>query len=236
VTPLANQSTDDTRPRHVPLRPLRRFASLLTALVISVGVASAVLGSSSSRSAAAAAHQPTIATAPFSAPTGVTLADTQPPWPLPSDARPYIKAAGLSVLGAEQLAVHYHAHLDVIADGAKVTLPAGVGFVIQNQRATGITVLHTHDPTGVIHIESAKNKPYTLGQVFTEWDVALNANQVGGLEVDDTHVLQAYVNGRLFTGNPATIRLKPHLEIALWYGAKGETPAVPKSYNFPAGL
>ena len=236
MTPHAKQSTHDPRARDVPVRPLRRFAILLTALAISVGVASAVLGSSSSPSAVAATHQPTIATAPFAAPTGVTLADTQPPWPLPSDARPYIKAAGLSVLAAEQLAVHYHAHLDIIANGQKVTLAAGVGFVIRNQRATGITVLHTHDTTGVIHIESAKNKPYTLGQVFTEWDVALNANQVGGLEVDDTHVLQAYVNGRLFTGDPATIRLKPHLELALWYGTKGETPTVPKAYNFPAGL
>jgi hypothetical protein len=108
--------------------------------------------------------------------------------------------------------------------------------VIHNRQATGITVLHTHDSTGVIHIESAKNKPYTLGQVFAEWGVALDANRVGGLQVDGTHVLQAYVNGHLFTGDPATIRLKPHLEIALWYGPTGETPTVPASYNFPAGL
>jgi hypothetical protein len=201
--------------------------------VITVGLAFAVLDTSS---AGAAAHKPTIATSPFTAPTGVALDEHPPPWPLPSDARPYIKAAGLSVLNAEQLAVHYHAHLDIIDDGQKVLLPAGVGFVIQNNKATGITVLHTHDTTGIVHIESASDKAYTLGQVFTEWGVALNANQVGGLHVDDTHVLQAYVNGRLFTGDPATIQLKRHLEIALWYGPKGVTPKVPKSYKFPAGL
>jgi hypothetical protein len=206
------------------------------ALALSVGFAAVVVASSSSPSGAAAAHKPTIATAPFATPTGVTLGTTAPPWPLPTDARPYIKAAGLSVLDAEQLAVHYHAHLDIFADDEKVTLPAGVGFVIQNKKATGITVLHTHDTTGIIHIESAKNEPFTLGQLFTEWGVALSAKQVGGLQVDDTHVLQAYVNGRRFTGDPATIRLKPHLEIALWYGAKGETPTVPKSFKFPAGL
>ena len=50
------------------------------------------------------------------------------------------------------------------------------------------------------------------------------------------HVLAAYVNGRRFTGDPATIQLKPHLEIALWYGPGGQTPHVPKSYRFPAGL
>ena len=234
MTRLMKQSTHDARAQRVSVGPLRRVAVLVMALAISAGVAVVVLGSTSAPSGAA--HRPTIATAPFSAPSGVTLADSQPPWPLPSDARPYIDAAELSVLDAEQLAVHYHSHLDVIANGKKVTLPAGIGFVIQNNKAQGITVLHTHDTTGIIHIESAKNKPYTLGQVFTEWGVALDADQVGGLHVDDTHVLQAYVNGRRFTGDPATIRLRKHLEIALWYGPKGETPTVPKSYKFPAGL
>jgi hypothetical protein len=186
--------------------------------------------------ASASSKSPTIATAPFAAPTGVTLADTAPPWLLPANAKPFIAAAGLSVLGAEQLEVHYHAHLDIIDDGVEVTVPAGVGFVIHNNRATGITVLHTHDPSGIIHIESAKNKPYTLGQFFTEWGVALSASQVGGLQADATHVLQAYVNGQPFTGDPATIRLKRHLEIALWYGPTGQTPTVPKSYHFPPGL
>jgi hypothetical protein len=191
--------------------------------------------------AGAATTKPAIATSPYTMPTSVPLADTAPPWALPADARPYIEAAGLQVLGAEQLEVHYHAHLDVIdavagGKGQKVTVPAGIGFVIQNQKATGITVLHTHDTSGVIHIESAKPQPFTLGQVFTEWGVALSATQVGGLQADATNALKVYVNGRQFTGDPATIRLKKHQEIALWYGAVGTTPKVPKSYRFPAGL
>ena len=176
------------------------------------------------------------ATAPFTAPTSVTLADTPPPWPIPADATPYITAAGLPNLGAEELAVHYHAHLDIVADGAKVTVPAGIGFVIKNGREAGITVIHTHDPSGVIHIESATDVPYTLGQLFTEWGVALSATQLGGLHADSTHTFAVYVNGRRFAGDPATLQLKKHLEIALWYGASTDTPKVPKSYRFPAGL
>jgi hypothetical protein len=87
-----------------------------------------------------------------------------------------------------------------------------------------------------VHIEAASNDVFTLGQLFTEWGVALNANQVGGLKVDGTHALRAYVNGRRLQGDPATIRLKPHLEIALWYGPAGTNPKVPKSYRFPEGL
>jgi hypothetical protein len=186
--------------------------------------------------ASAATKRPRIATTPFTQPTSVPLADTAPPWTLPADATPYIAAAGLKVLGGEQLEVHYHAHLDVIDDGQEVTVPAGVGFVIKNGTPTGITVLHTHDTSGVIHIESATNSPYALGQFFTEWGVALNSGQVGGLHADAGHVLQTYVDGRLFTGDPSTIQLKRHLEIAIWYGPTGQKASVPKSYKFPAGL
>lgn len=212
-----------------------RFAPLV-ALVAVLGVAAAPAAGAVAR----AKPKPTVATAPYTMPTTVTLADTPPPWPLPADARPYIEAAGLSVLSGEQLDVHYHAHLDVIdaTSGAaqKVTVPAGIGFEVANGKVQGLAVLHTHDPTGILHVESAKPKPYTLGQVFTEWGVALSATQIGGLHADATHEVQTYVNGKRFTGDPASIRLKPHLEIALWYGTAGTKPAVPKSYRFPAGL
>ncbi len=215
-----------------------RVRVAVATLAVLLAVAGTVGGSVGS---AEAAKKPRpIATASFTAPTDVELADTPPPWPLPANARPYIEAAGLSVLGEEQLEVHYHAHLDVIdastGAGAEVTVPAGIGFEVSNGKVTGLTVLHTHDTSGVIHIESAANKPYTLGQVFTEWGVALNTTQVGGLHVDDTNALKAYVNGRLFTGDPATLKLQRHLEIALWYGPSGQTPKVPSSYKFPVGL
>jgi hypothetical protein len=215
--------------RHVRRRLTAAFAVALAGLTVA-GAVVVPAGPSG------AATTPTVVTAPFTPPTGVALADTPPPWPLPADARPYIAAAGLSVLTAEQLAVHYHAHLDIIANGAKVAVPAGIGFVVVNDRETGITVLHTHDTSGVIHVESAEPQPYTLGQLFTEWGVALDATRIGGLHADATHTVAAYVNGKRFTGDPATLSLVRRLEIALWYGPTGTRPRVPKSYRFPAGL
>lgn len=222
-------------PRWWPARRRALQRLIVGSVVVACAAGSLVIGSGPSY---ATARKPssTIATAPFTAPTGVTLTDTPPPWPLPSDARPYIQAAGLRVLSGEQLQVHYHAHLDVIVNGSKVTVPAGIGFVLDHGQATGITVLHTHDTSGVIHIESASNKAYTLGQVFTEWGLALSASQVGSYMVDATHSVAAYVDGHRFTGNPATLRLAPHLELALWYGPAGQTPHVPKSYHFSSGL
>jgi hypothetical protein len=219
---------------------VRRVPVALVVVLFALAAFGSVAGAKSSR---ASSHQavagsrvaPTAATAPFTAPTEVALLDSPPPWPLPSDARPYIVAAHLPILKAEQLTVHYHAHLDIIANGAKVTVPAGVGFVITDGTPTAITPLHTHNPTGIIHIESAKNLPYTLGQVFTEWGVPLSASQVGGLHADADHLFATYVNGKRFTGDPATLRLKRHLEIAIWYGLTGQTPRVPSSFHFPAG-
>jgi hypothetical protein len=225
VSPVTEPTTRCTRRRRVA-----------GTLGVALAVVAAVLIVPAGSSGASAKHASTIATAPFVAPTSVTLADTPPPWALPADAQPFIAAAGLSVLGAEQLAVHYHAHLDIIANGAKVTVPGGIGFVIRGRRATGITVLHTHDSSGILHVESASHQPFTLGQAFVEWGVALSATQLGGLHADGTHSLAAYVNGVRFTGDPATLRLARHLEIVLWYGTNGASPKVPKSYRFPAGL
>ncbi len=137
--------------------------------------------------------------------------------------------------GSETLNFHYHAHLDILDNGQAVEVPAGIGFVIQNGQATGITSLHTHDASGVIHIESQTNIPYSLGQVFTEWGVRLTTGQVGGLASGNGNVLRAFVNGAPSSGDPATIILRPHQEVALWFGPASGHPQVPRSYSFPAG-
>jgi hypothetical protein len=177
-----------------------------------------------------------VATSGTGQPTdGVTLSVSLPPWPLPGDAAPAIAAAGLHAQSGETLQVHYHAHVDIIDNGAAVTVPAQIGFLFSNGRLVGLTSLHTHDTSGVVHIESATDIPYTLGQVFTEWGVRLTTGQVGGLVTGNGKVLRVYVNGIAFTGDPATVVLRPHQEIALWYGPVSATPQVPSSFAFPAG-
>ena len=131
----------------------------------------------------------------------------------------------LEALTQEQLAFHIHQHLDLYVNSKKVPLPAGVGFT-QDGR---LTELHTHDATGLIHVESPVNRPYSLGQLFGEWGVWLSANRIG----DYRGKVQWWVNGKKQTGNPALLALKPHQEIVVVLG----TPplVIPKSYNFPAG-
>ena len=133
---------------------------------------------------------------------------------------------GLHPLPTEGAAEHIHAHLDVFVNGRRVTVPALVGIDVPDQF---ITELHTHDTTGIIHIESPNVRPFTLGQFFGEWNEPLSSTRLGTVS-GPVHV---WVNGKARTGNPAKLVLKPHAEIAL---AVGTLPKrVPKSYLFPFG-
>ncbi len=157
---------------------------------------------------------------------------TTPPWAAPADAAARMTAAGLLELTSEGTAAHYHAHLDILIDGRAVTVPADIGIDNQAQR---ISAVHTHDPSGVIHVESpTAATPYYLGEFFTEWDVALTSSQIGALHADGTNTLTAYVNGHRNTGDTAAIKLANHQEIALIYGPIGKTKSVPSTYNFAA--
>ena len=52
-----------------------------------------------------------------------------------------------------------------------------------------ISPLHTHDPDGVIHTESATPTPNSLGQLFTQWGVALDENCVGNYCKPETPIV-----------------------------------------------
>ncbi|MFJ8814823.1 hypothetical protein [Amycolatopsis thermoflava] len=155
-----------------------------------------------------------------------------PPWPAPSDAPAAVRAAGLPMLSAESNVEHIHAHLDVRVDGNPVEVPANLGI---DQKRGSISPLHTHDTTGVIHIESPVKRQFTLGELFSEWDVSLSADNIGALRAADGKTLRVYVNGTPRTGNPAAITFAAHDEIALIYGTPQPDESVPNGYDFPPG-
>ncbi len=93
-----------------------------------------------------------------------------PPWPAPADPAPGIIAAGITADASEQLASHTHTHLDVFYDGVPVEVPGGIGI---DPNGKYISPLHTHSTSGVIHMEAAASRTFTLGQIFQEWGVSL---------------------------------------------------------------
>jgi hypothetical protein len=179
-----------------------------------------------------------------STPTGVlkpvsaaSAGTALPPWPAPADTATRVAAAGLVLLPNETLARHDHVHLDIYVDGKSTTLPAYIG-IAGGATSTGLSSLHTHDATGVVHIESPAGDRFTLAQVFAEWNVKLSPTQIGGLTVGNGKTLTVYVNGKALTTDPNTLELKAHQEIAIVYGTAAENAkvTVPKSYKWTNGL
>jgi hypothetical protein len=156
--------------------------------------------------------------------------ETLPPWPAPADAVGRAEAAGLSI-GPMGMAEHYHAHLDVIIAGRPVEVPATLGIDAASGAMSG---LHTHANDGVLHVEAHETgQLFTLGQLFTEWDVKLTRQQIGGLIAEDGNVLRAYVNGeKAELGNPALIQLEGNQQITVVFGPAEQKIEIPESYDF----
>lgn len=116
---------------------------------------------------------------------------------------------------------HIHAHLAIYVDGKPVTVPANVGL---SAAAQLFSPLHTHDATGVIHIEAARpSKAFTLGAFFDVWGVLFTGNQLGSYRSGGNQAVSTYVNGRR-VANPVDYRLQPHDNIVIGYGTPGSFP------------
>ncbi|MFI7190026.1 hypothetical protein ACIBQ0_09855 [Nocardia nova] len=159
-------------------------------------------------------------------------ATSAPPWPAPSDAVGAARRAGLPMLAEEGAVAHIHIHLDVLVDDKPVAVPANIGV----DRVSGrMSPLHTHDNSGVVHIESPVQRRYSLGELFSEWNVSLSESNVGALRAADDKALHVYVDGQLRQGNPAAITFNEHDEVALVYGPADSKATPPSNYSFESG-
>ncbi|MDE2572507.1 MAG: hypothetical protein KGM44_08315, partial [bacterium] len=130
----------------------------------------------------------------------------------------------------EMLSKHDHLHVTLIFDGVQVALPRYIGIVLKPNSRGCIYWLHTHDATGIIHIESPNpGGAYTLGQFFGIWGQELAADDVAG----HTGEVHAYVNGVEYHGDLRAIPLGSFSQITLEVGKPLVPPPV---YVFPAGL
>jgi hypothetical protein len=147
---------------------------------------------------------------------------------------------GIQSGSMEQLAFHIHAHLSIYVDGEQRAVPYGIGIIPPYQMAAdnagnpfveggkGIYWLHTHDSTGIIHMEAPAQVAFTLGEFFDMWGQPLTSAQVGPAHGP----LTVFVNGKPATGDPRAVPLTAHDVIQLDVGT-----AVPfQSYTFPQGL
>lgn len=119
---------------------------------------------------------------------------------------------------------HVHAHLDIFVNGQRNTIPAGIG-IEQNKC---LFWMHTHSADGIIHIESPKERQFTLGEFVDIWKATSSSLPPSN---EDPII---FVNGVPITTKLQDTILNAHDEIVLAYG--GAPPQVPSFYQFAEGL
>ena len=125
---------------------------------------------------------------------------------------------------APVLTYHIHSHVTLFHNGTQIALPKAIGVIGPIYNAAHNYVddgscfyhLHTHDDTGIVHIENAVEppSPFTLGQVFDIWGEPLTNANIAGFMVPTL----VYVGTSLFSGDPRTIQLINHEQITLEVG------------------
>ncbi|MGB9003838.1 MAG: hypothetical protein WCC52_08540 [Nitrosotalea sp.] len=131
----------------------------------------------------------------------------------------------------EYTTFHIHTHLDVFVSGQHVTVPQYVGIMSNedpnNPQFVCLYWLHTHDNTGIMHIESPQQTNFSLAQFLDIWKKTST-----GAPPDGEPII--FVNGQEVSTNLENTTLNAHDEIAIVYGTT--PPNIPSFYQFPEGL
>ncbi len=166
---------------------------------------------------------------------------------------------GVQCQASESVVYHIHAALALYKNGSKTLVPAYVGIPYSVKINTGASAsagqspniclywLHTHDSSGVVHIESPTERTYTLGQFLDIWRntsvtdatgghskvVAVDASYLTALVKAPAGSVHAYVNGKAVNGSYRNITLTAHKLITIEIGSPLQTPLT--SFVFPNG-
>ena len=90
--------------------------------------------------------------------------------------------------------IHIHPQLSILVNGTPFSIPAQIGidpslwkdhsldrFGMQSMpemNMAAMAPLHTHDNSGVVHVESTINRNYTLGEFLNVWGLNLDGKTV----------------------------------------------------------
>jgi hypothetical protein len=98
---------------------------------------------------------------------------------------------GIPCAGSFDNNYHVHAFLGILVNGTQIALPDQIGFYKPGPISHGYTgaaqcfyYLHTHDASGMVHVESPSSAPlsgtlFALKNVLDVWGMTLGPNNVG---------------------------------------------------------
>lgn len=148
------------------------------------------------------------------------------PWP--NNTTDLAARLAMLKLPASGGVMHIHAHLEISMNGTQVTVPADIG--IGNGAESPV---HTHDVSGVIHMEAASQATFTLGEFFDVWGVRFTSTCLGGSCSTGGQTLRLFVNGKPYTGDPRALALSDHDEVVVAYGTQAQLPSpIPATFDW----
>src|SRR4029453_15429326 len=153
---------------------------------------------------------------------------TEAPWPAQGAASaPPPDAPGPPPEGTT---MHEHANVQVFVRGKNERIPTDIG--IDAAKGT-IQSIHTHDDTGLVHLESSQSREFTLADFFGVWGVRFTPSCLGAYCNDGDNRPQVFVDGEEVTDNLQDVQLDDQSVIVVTYGTTGELPdPIPSSFDF----
>jgi hypothetical protein len=214
----------------------KRMAFISAGLAVAVIVAAIVLIAAFSGSGKASELQQ-VSGRPSVDPNSLRGILTGPaPWPnnsaylaarLSADALPPLSAT-------EGVVLHIHQHIDIFIRGHAAQVPANIGIV--TSPSVLFAPIHTHDATGIIHVESPVVRDFSLGEFFDVWGVRFTSTCIGGYCDGGNERLQVFASGKVVTFDPRRLKLIAHEEIVVTFGSPDQIPTpYPITYRFPVG-
>jgi hypothetical protein len=110
-----------------------------------------------------------------------------------------------SPINEADVVIHLHSTLSIIVNGKAMAVPANIGIDpmlhrnhdldIYGSKNPAMSPLHTHDSSGVIHVESTAVRSYTIGEFFDVWGIPFSETCFMDMCDDGTWV-RIWVNGK----------------------------------------
>ncbi len=89
--------------------------------------------------------------------------------------------SGITCDKVEHLVYHNHTKLVINIQNETHNIPAGIGIIPNDC----IFWLHTHDDSGIIHIESPVKTAFSLDQFLKVWDIFDNSSFIENISKND---------------------------------------------------
>jgi hypothetical protein len=208
-------------------RSRNRIISLVVGVVVAAGVIALVVVLGGGNSTEGAQSSAVTSIPPPDTLPGILK--TAPPWSNNTDQLPArLAALDLPELSDTAGALHHHIELYIYVDGNPVVVPANIG--LSNQAASP---LHTHDDTGLVHVESADpNFQPVLGQFMDVWGPYFTSTCLGDQCNEGNKQLRVFLNGQQYVGDPTLMPLTDLTAVVITFGTEAQLPD-PMPSSFP---